>query len=70
MLPGVIGLLQATEVVKLLLGKGTPLVGRLLAFDALQTKFREFKVGVDPACAHAGAAPAAQACAAPAAGAC
>jgi adenylyltransferase/sulfurtransferase len=59
----VIGLLQATEVIKLLLGKGTPLVGRLLAFDALPMRFREFKVGVDPACAHTGAAPAPQACA-------
>ncbi len=58
-----IGLLQATEVVKLILGKGEPLVGRLLAFDALQMRFREFKVGVDPACRHTGAAPASQACA-------
>ncbi len=46
-------MLQATEVVKLLLGKGTSLVGRLLTFDALQMKFREFKVGADPACMHA-----------------
>ncbi len=56
MLPGVIGLIQATEVVKLILGKGTPLVGRLLAFDALAMRFREFKVAPDPACPHRGEA--------------
>jgi sulfur-carrier protein adenylyltransferase/sulfurtransferase len=43
-LPGLIGVLQATEVIKLILGKGTPLVGRLLLVDALATRFRELKL--------------------------
>jgi sulfur-carrier protein adenylyltransferase/sulfurtransferase len=43
-LPGLIGCIQATEAVKLLLGKGSPLIGRLLLYDALQMSFREFKV--------------------------
>lgn len=50
-LPGVIGLLQATETVKLLLGIGTPLTGRLLHFDALAMRFRETRLGADPGCA-------------------
>ena len=50
-LPGVIGLLQATEVVKLLLGIGDPLAGRLLRFDALAMRFRETRVPADPDCA-------------------
>ena len=50
-LPGVIGMLQATEVLKLLLGIGEPLVGRLLQFDALAMRFRELRVPPDPACA-------------------
>lgn len=49
-LPGVIGLLQATEVVKLLLGIGEPLSGRLLRFDALAMRFRETRVPADPDC--------------------
>ena len=49
-LPGVIGLLQATEVVKLILGVGDPLNGRLLAFDGLKMKFRELKLRQDPEC--------------------
>jgi sulfur-carrier protein adenylyltransferase/sulfurtransferase len=53
-LPGVVGLVQATEAVKLLLGIGEPLVGRLLTYDALGMKFREFKVRRDPACALCG----------------
>jgi sulfur-carrier protein adenylyltransferase/sulfurtransferase len=56
-LPGVVGLVQATEVVKLLLGIGEPLVGRLLTYDALAMKFREFKVRRDPRCALCGEAP-------------
>lgn len=48
--PGVIGTLQATEVLKLLLGIGTPLVGRLLQFDALGMRFRELCLEPDPAC--------------------
>jgi molybdopterin/thiamine biosynthesis adenylyltransferase/rhodanese-related sulfurtransferase len=49
-LPGVIGLLQATEVLKLLLGIGEPLVGRLLQFDALGLRFRETRLRPDPDC--------------------
>ena len=49
-LPGVIGLLQATEAIKLLLGIGEPLRGRLLQFDALAMRFRETRLMADPAC--------------------
>ncbi|TLX22348.1 molybdopterin-synthase adenylyltransferase MoeB [Thermomonas fusca] len=49
-LPGVIGLLQATEAIKLLLGIGESLAGRLLQFDALAMRFREFRVEADPQC--------------------
>lgn len=49
-LPGVMGLLEATEAIKLLLDKGEPLVGRLLLYDALLTEFRELKVHKDPGC--------------------
>jgi len=49
-LPGLIGLVQASEVLKLLLGIGTPLVGRLLTFDALSTRFSELSLRRDPAC--------------------
>jgi len=49
-LPGVIGVLQATEAVKLILGIGKPLVGRLLQYDALSMRFREFKLPRDPKC--------------------
>jgi len=49
-LPGVIGLLQATEALKLLLGIGAPLTGRLLQFDALQMRFRETRLSADPDC--------------------
>lgn len=48
---GVVGSIQATEAVKLLLGIGEPLVGRLLAYDALEESFRTFKVNRDPNCA-------------------
>ncbi len=50
-LPGVIGVMQATEVIKLLLGIGTSLVGRLVVYDALSTSFRELKLRRDPQCA-------------------
>jgi len=50
-LPGVVGMIQATEAVKLVLGVGKPLVGRLLQYDALNMKFREFKLPRDPKCA-------------------
>ncbi|HSN92138.1 MAG TPA: molybdopterin-synthase adenylyltransferase MoeB [Anaeromyxobacteraceae bacterium] len=49
-LPGVVGLLQANEVVKIVLGRGETLVGRLLAYDALETRFRELRVRPDPEC--------------------
>lgn len=49
-LPGVIGGLQATEVLKLILGKGTPLAGELLIYDALKTIFRKVKVPRNAAC--------------------
>ena len=53
-LPGVVGLIQATEVVKLLLNLGTTLSGRLLTYDALDMSFRQFKIRRDPACAACG----------------
>jgi len=56
-LPGVVGLLQATEAIKLLLGKGRPLIGRLLAYDALEPSFTEFKMRRDPRCRLCGDAP-------------
>ncbi len=49
-LPGIIGVIQAIEAVKLIVGIGEPLIGRLLHFDALKMKFREFKVRKDPKC--------------------
>jgi molybdopterin/thiamine biosynthesis adenylyltransferase/rhodanese-related sulfurtransferase len=49
-LPGVIGLLQANEAIKLLLGIGDPLAGRLLGFDALAARFRETRLSPDPDC--------------------
>lgn len=49
-LPGVIGLLQATEAIKLVLGLGDPLCGRLLHFDALAMRFRETRLAPDPQC--------------------
>ena len=49
-LPGIIGLIQATEAIKLILGAGQPLVGRLLLYDALQMKFRELKLRRDVEC--------------------
>ena len=49
-LPGLVGVIQATEVVKLILGKGSPLIGRLLLVDALEMKFRELKLRKDPNC--------------------
>ncbi|HEY7515486.1 MAG TPA: ThiF family adenylyltransferase, partial [Vicinamibacteria bacterium] len=56
-LPGVVGLIQATEAIKALLGKGDLLVGRLLTYDALAMTFRQFKVRRDPKCAVCGDAP-------------
>jgi molybdopterin/thiamine biosynthesis adenylyltransferase/rhodanese-related sulfurtransferase len=56
-LPGLIGCIQATEAVKLILGKGEPLIGRLLLYDALQMTFREFKVRRNPKCPMCGDQP-------------
>jgi adenylyltransferase/sulfurtransferase len=53
----VIGLVQATEAVKLLLGIGETLVGRLLTYDALGMRFREVKLRRDPKCPLCGSAP-------------
>ncbi len=50
LLPGIMGLLQANEVVKLAIGQGEPLIGRLLLFEALSTRFTELKVKRDPDC--------------------
>jgi adenylyltransferase/sulfurtransferase len=49
-LPGLIGCIQATEAVKLIIGQGSPLVGRLILYDALEMQFREFKVRRNPRC--------------------
>ncbi len=49
-LPGIIGVIQATEGIKLLLGEGRPLLGRLLLFNALEMTFRELKLRKDPKC--------------------
>ncbi|MBM3811648.1 MAG: molybdopterin-synthase adenylyltransferase MoeB [Acidimicrobiia bacterium] len=49
-LPGVVGLIQATEAVKLILGKGEPLIGRLLLYDALNMRFRELRLRKNPVC--------------------
>ena len=57
MLPGVIGLIQATEAIKLLIGIGEPLVGRLLTYDALGLRFREVKLRRDPKCPLCGETP-------------
>ncbi len=56
-LPGVIGTIQATEAIKLVTGIGSPLVGRLLTYDALQMRFQELRLRRDPSCAVCGEAP-------------
>ena len=56
-LPGLVGVMQATEVIKLILGKGEPLIGRLLLIDALGMKFRELKLRKNPDCPVCGAHP-------------
>jgi len=56
-LPGIIGCLQTTEILKLILGKGHSLVGRLLLFNALDLKFRELKLRRDPECPVCGEHP-------------
>jgi adenylyltransferase/sulfurtransferase len=56
-LPGLIGIIQATEVIKLILGKGELLIGRLLLVDALAMRFRELKLKKNPECPMCGAHP-------------
>ena len=56
-LPGIVGCIQATEILKLILGKGTSLMGRLLHFDSLEMKFREMKLHRDPSCPICGTHP-------------
>lgn len=60
-LPGNIGLIQATEAIKLIIGKGEPLIGRLLLYDALAMKFRELTLRKDPSCPICGEKPTIQA---------
>ncbi len=57
MLPGLVGVVQATEAVKLILGKGDPLIGRLLTYDALGMRFREVRLRRDPKCPLCGEQP-------------
>ena len=56
-LPGLVGVIQATEVIKLILGKGEPLIGRLLLVDSLDMKFRELKLRKNPDCPVCGKNP-------------
>ena len=56
-LPGLVALIQATETIKLITGLGDPLIGRLLQYDALEMRFREFRLRKDPACQLCGDAP-------------
>jgi adenylyltransferase/sulfurtransferase len=56
-LPGIIGMIQTTETIKLILGLGESLIGRLLHFDALKMKFREFNLRRDPQCPVCGEKP-------------
>ncbi|MEO8726448.1 MAG: molybdopterin-synthase adenylyltransferase MoeB [Acidobacteriaceae bacterium] len=56
-LPGLLGMMQATEVIKLVLGLGDPLIGRLLLVDALAMRFRELKIRKDPECPVCGVNP-------------
>src|SRR5215470_4020856 len=56
-LPGLVGVMQATEAIKLILGTGDPLIGRLLLVDALSMKFRELKLRKNPECPACGKRP-------------
>jgi len=56
-LPGMIGMIQATETVKLIMGIGEPLIGRFLLYDALRMRFRELKLRKDPDCPVCGTHP-------------
>ena len=57
MLPGIVGVVQATEAIKVLLGIGEPLIGRLMTYDALGMRFREVKLRRDPKCPLCGEHP-------------
>ena len=57
MLPGIIGSLEAVEAIKLILGEGDPLIGRLLLYDALDGEFREVKVDKNLDCPACGERP-------------
>ena len=57
LLPGIVGIVQATETIKIILGKGKTLLGRLLSFNAMDMKFREFKLQKDPQCVICGKNP-------------
>lgn len=56
-LPGMVGMIQATEAIKLILGVGEPLIGRFLIYDALRMRFRELKLRKDPECPVCGTHP-------------
>ena len=56
-MPGVIGVIQATETIKLIVGKGEPLIGRLLMYDSLAMRFREIRIRRDPDCPLCGTHP-------------
>jgi adenylyltransferase/sulfurtransferase len=56
-LPGIIGVIQATEAIKVMLGIGEPLIGRFLIYDALKMRFRELKLRKDPECPVCGTNP-------------
>ncbi|HXN09173.1 MAG TPA: molybdopterin-synthase adenylyltransferase MoeB [Candidatus Acidoferrales bacterium] len=56
-LPGIIGLIQATETIKLIIGKGEPLIGKLLIFDALEMRFATLAIAKDEACPVCGSNP-------------
>ena len=56
-MPGVIGVIQATETIKLIVGKGESLIGRLLMYDSLTMRFREIRIRRDPGCPLCGTNP-------------
>ena len=56
-LPGTVGLIQATESLKLVLGKGDSLIGRILMYDALDMAFQTFNIKKDPSCPLCGENP-------------
>ena len=56
-MPGVIGVIQATETIKLIVGTGEPLIGRLLMYDSLAMRFREIRIRRDPGCPLCGTNP-------------